>query len=88
MLRITRNLASTVVATNKFTFAPRAFGTSSFVSKGFEDFYDQLKPDEVMTAGRAWTAADLRKKVNYCTRFNLVVVIIFIVIFSCFIFLL
>lgn len=29
---------------------------------GFEEFFDQKKPNETIIAGRAWTSADLRRK--------------------------
>jgi large subunit ribosomal protein L47 len=61
MLRISRNFVRT--STNAFVApAKRNFGNTFTCNKGFEDFYDQLKPEEVMSAGRAWIAADLRKK--------------------------
>jgi large subunit ribosomal protein L47 len=62
MLRISRIFLRTVPATANMTPATRNFGSTSTCNKGFEDFYDKLKPDEVMSAGRAWIAADLRKK--------------------------
>lgn len=41
--------------------------TSKFHStnalRGFEDFYDPVRED-VLQTGRAWTVADLRRKVN------------------------
>ena len=32
---------------------------------GFEEFYDQKKPNEAIIAGRSWTVTDLRRKVNF-----------------------
>ena len=32
---------------------------------GFEEFYDQKKPNETIIAGRSWTVTDLRRKVNF-----------------------
>ena len=36
---------------------------SSNALRGFEDFYDPVRED-VLQTGRAWTVADLRRKVN------------------------
>ena len=42
----------------------RPFHSSSSVL-GFEEFKDQVRADEVVKTGRAWTNADLRRKVFY-----------------------
>lgn len=39
---------------------------SSGAIRGFEEFKDVVKQDEVMKTGRAWTNADLRRKVCSC----------------------
>ncbi len=45
-------------------------------SFSMEEFFDHSKPNEVMVTGRAWTAADLRRKVsstNYCDSVFIVI---------------
>lgn len=59
MLNISKKFVTSLIKPSQFPV--RNFGQSSFAAAGFDDFYD--KTDEVMTAGRAWTATDLRKKV-------------------------
>ena len=53
--------------------APVVTSVKSFhsggVVRGFEEFKDQLNKDEAMKAGRAWTTADLRRKVLCCAAF-------------------
>jgi len=43
------------------------FSTKNFhntpISRGFEEFFDNVKPNEVLTTGRSWTAPELRRKV-------------------------
>lgn len=34
------------------------------LSQGFEEFYDARVPGEPMVTGRAWTLADVRRKVR------------------------
>jgi hypothetical protein len=38
---------------------------SSLPSLRMDEFFDQNKANEVMVTGRAWTAADLRRKVTF-----------------------
>lgn len=59
MFSISKKFITSVIKPT--VFPTRNFGRSSFAAAGFDDFKD--KTDEVMTAGRAWTATDLRKKV-------------------------
>ena len=41
-----------------------SFHTSN-IARGFEEFYDQSEKNELLITGRAWTAADLRRKVRH-----------------------
>lgn len=52
------------VASKQPFVAGRLYHQSKTRFMGFNEFFDQLQPDEAMTAGRAWTAADLRRKVR------------------------
>ena len=38
--------------------------SSSTPALGFEEFFEVKKPNEVISAGRSWTSADLRRKVR------------------------
>eukprot|EP01039_Chlorochromonas_danica_P003392 gene3392-3717_t len=40
----------------------RSFHSSGGPTRGFEDFYDPVGADVTVTAGRGWTAPDLRRK--------------------------
>lgn len=47
----------------------RGFRYSGGANRGFEEFFEVTKPNEVKTFGRAWTAEDLRRKVISATNF-------------------
>ena len=40
----------------------RAFVKTGIVRRGLEDFLDKAKPGEALYVGRAWAAAELRRK--------------------------
>lgn len=42
----------------------RSFNSTAPTSR-MDEFFDQNKANEVMVTGRAWTAADLRRKVSF-----------------------
>jgi hypothetical protein len=53
-------------STNNFRFQQKSFvHSSSPVCMGFEEFFEEKKPNEVFAAGRSWTNADLRRKVEW-----------------------
>jgi hypothetical protein len=68
MFNITKKFITSVIKPT--VFPTRNFGRTSFAAAGFDDFKDNT--DEVMSAGRAWTATDLRKKVcpSFCLCFR------------------
>jgi hypothetical protein len=41
------------------------FHSSKLSSKGWADFKDAGQKDEIIMTGRAWTLADLRRKVSF-----------------------
>lgn len=59
-----RNLPSLSAAYKQPLTLARSFHQSKASLMGFNEFFDQLQPDEAMTVGRSWTAPDLRRKVR------------------------
>ena len=65
LLRLHNNLPSFSPPTS----IVRAFHVGRPV-QGLEEFFDEKKPNETVTTGRAWTVADVRRKVSiYLHRF-------------------
>ena len=38
--------------------------------RGLDEFFDEKKPNETVTTGRAWTVADVRRKVPSCSLYH------------------